>query len=256
MDLALAGKRVLVTGSSKGIGKAIANRFSDEGAKVVINGRTSDSLEDTRRELLREGANVIAFCGDIQDEKDNRRLKQFIQSSFGGLDHLVLNVGSGKGLTKDRLDVSEWRRLIDINLLGAINVLHNLQELISTEASSSIVFVSSIAAKEYSAAPSAYVAAKASIITLAKALSREFAKHKIRVNCVLPGNIAFPGGRWEEISKENPDMVKAMLEGNVPMKRFGTPGEIADSVVFLASERSSFTTGATLVVDGGQTVTW
>lgn len=254
MELGLQSKRVLVTGSTKGIGRAIAESFLKEGARVAINGRNRDKLEHTLSELQKKYSSkqVTGFCGDVLEENDLVSLHGGIQKELGGLDILIPNVGSGKPEHPDKLFLGEWKRLTEINLYSAVAIIHKMLPILKQGHNSNIVLISSITAKERKEAPYAYAAAKNSIMTLTKYLSKDIAKDNIRVNCVLPGNVLFAGGRWEELLRENKKDVIEMIDREVPLKRFAKPDEIADTVVFLASEKSSFTTGSTIVVDGGQ----
>lgn len=254
MDLGLQGKIVLVTASAGGIGYAIADGFLKEGATVILNGRNLERLIDIKSKLsINYSENQIdLFAGDLTIESSIIELEQFILNKYKKLDVLALNLGSGKPTQDNKLDQNEWNYLMQINLLSAVKTIDMLLSLLQKGTNANIIFISSIVAYEYSAAPYAYSAAKAGILSLAKNLSYDLAGKGIRVNSIVPGNIYFPGGRWEEIiSKDEANTIK-MLEERVPMRRFGTPSEIADSVVFIASAKSAFTTGSTLVIDGGQ----
>ena len=254
MKLGLEEKRVLVTGSSQGIGKATAESFLKEGAKVIINARNPEKLEETRRELSQKygETKVYAFAGDMTSAEAICNLRDFCVDIVGGVDVLISNVGNGKATAANPLDADEWLKKANINLFGAVKLIDSFRDVLAESKGSSIVFVSSIAAKERSGAPYAYAASKNAILAFAKYLSADFAQLDIRVNAVLPGNVHFKGGRWEEILNSDYEGTVKMLNETVPMKRLGKPEEIADAIVFLASERSSFTTGASLVIDGGQ----
>ena len=171
---------------------------------------------------------------------------------FGRLDCVVANVGSGTGERGAQLARAEWDRLYSVNLWTSV-VLAQAALRRLRENGGSIVLIASIAGLESLGAPIPYATAKAALIQYAAELSRVVAADGVRVNAVAPGNILFPGGSWERLTTSDPERWRSYLEREVPLARFGTPEEIADAVVFLASERSSFTTGACLVVDGGQT---
>lgn len=254
MDLNLENKVVLVTGSTKGIGLAIAEAYLKEGAIVYINGRSIETLNKVKLFLSEKyGERVFSYCGDLTDEGEQSKLCLQIEQEWGRIDVLVANIGCGKPKCKDPLDLIEWKHMMEVNLFGAVSITKSLLPLIERSANGSIVYISSIVALETLGTSYAYAASKNSLLILMKHLSKQLANKNIRVNVILPGNIKFPGGRWEELELENPCKVKEMLEKEVPIKRFGKPEEIADAVLFLSSERAGFITGATLVVDGGQT---
>lgn len=168
------------------------------------------------------------------------------------LDIAVMNLGSGKAENRNGLAADEWRRFYEINTVSAVNVLDQLYPLLQRGKNANVVLVSSVVARERSAAPVGYAAAKGAILTLCRYLSSLWAVEGVRVNAVVPGNVYFSGGRWEEIMAADEEGTLEYIRRAVPMNRFGTPEEIADAVLFLASERAKFITGAMLNVDGGQ----
>lgn len=254
MELGLKGKRVLVTGSSQGIGFAVAEAFLQEGASVILNARNECKLIQAYDclHVKYPKEEVSCFAGDMTSKQDILALKEYIVREGKGLDIVIPNVGTGKARAENPLDMEEWERLFSVNLFGTVRLLDHLIDFLKEGKESSIVFISSVAAKEISKAPYAYAAAKEAILVLAKRLSTDLASYQIRVNSVLPGNIVFEGGRWEEILASNHEETMRMIESTVAMKRLGRPEEIASAVVFLASVKSSFITGSSLVVDGGQ----
>ncbi len=252
MNLGLQNKVVFITGSSRGIGLAIAKSFLQEGANVIINARNEEGLIRVADELSLDYPGKISYIvGDVLSN-EACDISRVIKNKYGKLDIFIANIGNGKPKTKEILDADEWKRFFDINILGNVQVLADLHNLLIQGGNSNVVFVSSIVAKEVSSAPVAYAAAKSAVITLSKYLSSLWALDGIRVNCVLPGNIYFPNGRWEELKNGDPAGVEEYINNNVPMKRFGTPEEVASAVTFLASERAGFITGASLSIDGGQ----
>lgn len=253
MNLELKDKRVMITASVQGIGFATAESFLQEGSTVIINGRNKEHLNAAQNKLKEKyGKKVFSFQGDMQLKKDIERLCTYINDTFNGLDILISNLGNGKPLTTNQLDGNEWNRFYNVNVMSSVELLNSVYPLLKKGDDPAIVLLSSIISKEVSAAPIGYAAAKSAISTLSKYLSKLWASDGIRVNCVLPGNVFFEGGRWEELKSQDEKSIIQYIQSSVAMKRFGTPSEIADAIVFLASPRSSFTTGAELSVDGGQ----
>lgn len=254
MDLGLAGKKVFITASSSGIGLSIAKTFLQEGAYVVINSRNADKLNKAKRQLKSEtqSDDIDVFVGNMCVWETVLSCKAFIEKKWGGLDILIPNLGTGKPLSKNRLDITEWTYMMEHNLYSTVNLINTFEALLMKGSQANIVMISSVVASERASAPYAYAASKGSILTLNSYLAGDYAKKNIRVNCVMPGNVFFDGGRWEELLNVDKDGVEKYISENVPMERFAKPEEIANTVVFLASEKSSFTTGAVMTVDGGQ----
>jgi 3-oxoacyl-[acyl-carrier protein] reductase len=255
MDLKLDGKVAFVAGSSRGIGKSIAHSFVREGARVIVTGRKEGDVVTTVEELTQEFGpeRILGLSGDLGVTEKSKVLLKEAVAAFGRLDIIVGNIGTGRGKTGFDLSDSEWDRLLYLNLLTNIRVAREGAPYLIKNGGGSIIFTASIAGLESLGAPVAYEAAKAAIISSAKSLSRDLAQYNIRVNCVAPGNILFPGSTWDLKLKENRKGTMNYIARNVPFKRFGTPEEIASIVVFLASEEASFVTGACVVADGGQT---
>ena len=251
MDLHLGGKVILVAGSSRGIGKAIATRLLDEGARVCISGRDPQSLASAQRELSQHGP-VLAFEGDLSLPQPIISVFEAIMLKWGTLDGLVCNLGTGSGMPGWDPPEEEWERLLRFNFQASVRLAQAAIPRLA-ESAGNIVFVSSITGVEATTAPLPYSAAKAALLNYSKNLSRQVAKQGIRVNCIAPGNILFPGGSWERRLNDQPDATREYLAAEVPMKRLGTPEEIADLVTFLCSVRASFITGACFIADGGQT---
>lgn len=254
MDLALKDKVAFIAGSSRGIGRAIAEGFASEGAKVVVTGRDRESLQTTIKELRRkyEAQNIFEFSGDLGEMETLRSSLHQTISTFGKIDIVVGNIGSGRGKPGFDLPDSEWDRFLNVNLMTNIRVAREAIPYLIKNGGGSIVFTASIAGLETLGAPIAYEAAKAALIASCKNMSCELAQYNIRVNCVAPGNILFPGSSWDFKLKENETSTMDYITSHVPLRRFGIPEEIANIVVFLASKRASFITGACIVADGGQ----
>ena len=257
MYLNLENKRILITGSSQGIGLSIAKGFLSEGATVILTSKDIKELEHVKVRLSKDfnPANIVIFACDFTRVKAIEQLKDSIIASLGGLDIVIANVGSGKSLPDPIPHQEHFSEIFDLNFTTAVNSARAFYPLVK-DAKGSIIFIASIAGIEAFGAPTDYSVAKSAVIAFSKNLARKVAKEGVRVNCIAPGNVFFPGGTWDATIQQNPDRIAQLIENTVPMNRFGSPEEIADACLFLASERASFITGALLCVDGGQTVSF
>jgi len=246
MDLGLSGKGVIVTGASRGIGRAIALGFAREGAAVAICARGAEGLEKTAGELRALGGKVHAAPCDIADKAALEDFLEGARQALGAV-HVLVNNASGFGVMDNE---DGWAAGFGVDVMAAVRASWKVAPWLAEAGGGAIVHISSISGLEASFTV-AYGAAKAALQSHARSLARSLASKKIRVNAVAPGSIEFPGGSWEAIQKANPKMYEATRRG-IPFGRLGAPEEVADVVVFLASERGRWITGVTLPVDGGQ----
>ena len=246
MELGLQGKGAVVTGGSRGIGRAIALAFADEGANVAICARGSNDLDVTAAELAERGSKVHAQTCDIADPD---QLRAFLDDSHAALGavHVLVNNASGARGTDDE---SGWRASIQVDLMASVRATWQVVPWIEEAGGGSVIHISSISALE-AGSPPAYAAAKAALVSHSKTLAANLAGRGIRVNCILPGSIDFPGGFWDRCKRDQPDLYAQTVE-SIPWGRLGRPEEVANAVVFLASERASWISGIRLSVDGVQ----
>lgn len=253
MNLELENKVVLITGSTKGIGFSIAKAFLEEGSKVIITGRNKNSLKKAKN-YLDQKFDADCFMNEMIDftnKKSVTKLKNKILKRFKKIDIVISNVGDGKGVKKIIPNDTLWNKSWQQNFESALITTKTFIPILKSN-HGSLIYISSIAGMEVIGAPLVYSVAKSSLISLAKNLSVKYSNF-VRINIISPGNIIFPGGSWEKKLKNNPRYVKKLISDKVPMNTFGEPKDIANAALFLSSNKSKFTTGATLVIDGGQT---
>lgn len=258
MDLGLRGKAALVTGSSRGIGRATALELAREGCRVALCARGKEALEAAAVEVRALGAEAVAVAADVTAEAGAREVVEAAEAAFGQIDVLVNNVGGSTGASFQETSLEDWQRAIDLNLTPAVRLSRLVVPGMRARGQGAIVNIVSIYGREWGGAyvrRPTYIAAKAAEIAMSKALALELAPHGIRVNAVAPGSILFPGGGWERRLREDPEGIAAFLKGDLPLGRFGRPEEIARAVAFLASDAASLVVGACLNVDGGQSRT-
>ncbi len=248
MDLELNGKRVVVSGASRGIGRAIATEFAREGCCVSICSRNPAEAEAAAAEISAFGGEIVGAGVDVTDTDAVSSWVNATAARWGGLDIIIANVSALAGVP----DEDSWRQATEVDMLGTVRLVDAAMPYLEASSTASIVAVSSTAALEAFGGARPYNAVKAALINYMSNLATALATKRIRANTVSPGTIYFDDGVWGSRKREQPEIYEAALCNN-PMGRMGTPEEVAATVVFVASPRSSFTTGANVVVDGGFT---
>ncbi|MBN9487132.1 MAG: SDR family oxidoreductase [Alphaproteobacteria bacterium] len=249
MDLGLKGKKAVITGGSKGIGRAIADGFAAEGADVALCARNEKDVTAAVTALKGKG---VKASGRALDVADGAALKTWIADAakeLGGIDALVCNVSA---LAVGDTDES-WEKSFKTDMMHTVNAVATAVPFLEKSKSPSIVLISSVSGFEVDFAAGSYGAMKAALIHYAKGLSRQLVGKGIRVNCVSPGNTYFDGGIWQNIEKNMPDLFASTLKVN-PTGKFGTAQEVANGVVFISSPLASRISGTNLVIDGALTV--
>lgn len=253
MNLQLNNHVALVAGSSRGIGKAIAKALLSEGCRVCVTGRDVSILEAAANDLsAKYGDAVLSVSADLTESTGIDSVLGAMNQKWKTIDLVVANLGSGKGVPGWKTEEADWQKLFNLNFFGSVRLVQSVIPMMQP-AGGSILLIGSIAGIEASPAPLPYSAAKAALMSYCKNLSRILAHDRIRVNCLCPGNVLFPGGSWEEHLANRNEEVNRYISTEVPQQRFGTPEEIADFATFLLSPKADFATGGIYVMDGGQT---
>jgi NAD(P)-dependent dehydrogenase (short-subunit alcohol dehydrogenase family) len=247
MNLGLTGKKAVVTGASRGIGNAIARRLIREGAQVATCARDADELRQSVEEL---GGNDVCWAAPC-DIGDKDAYDSWLHSAVGAMGGCDLFVSNASALAVGD-EEGDWSASFEVDLMGAVRGSRMLAPIMAEAGKGAIVLVSSVAALELFVMPAAYNALKAAMITYASQLSELLAARNIRVNCISPGAIEFPGGFWSRARREMPELYEATI-AKQPTGRLGTVEEVADCVAFLLSDRASWISGENLVIDGGYT---
>ncbi|MEH6590717.1 MAG: SDR family NAD(P)-dependent oxidoreductase [Halioglobus sp.] len=248
MDLGLSGKKALITGSTRGIGRAIANLLADEGVDLAICSRNQEEVDAAISELSAKGVKVVGSVVDVADKATYQAWIASAGEELGGIDIFVPNVSAGGGASDDEA----WQRNLDIDVLGTTRGIEACMPMLEKSDAASIVIISSTAGVETFMGAQSYNAIKGALIVHGKQLSQQLAPQGIRVNCVSPGPIYIEGGAWEFIKNNMADLYDSTL-AQIPTGRMGSAEEIANAVAFLASPAASLITGVNLVADGGFT---
>lgn len=243
MDLELQGKRVVVTGGSRGIGRAITKTFLDEGARVAICARGEAALAEAAAELAAFGE-LHHRPADIGVPGEPASFVEWAGETLGGVDVLVSNVSA--------MAPHDWEASCAVDLIGTNELIRAALGGMQDDVGANIICIGSRAGSTAAKRIPAYAAVKTATVSMVKSLAWEIARRGIRANVVSPGDIIFPGGNWDLVREEGGRLWDATLRDN-PFRRLGEPEEIADVVAFVASARASFMTGANVLVDGGAT---
>lgn len=246
-DLDVSGMRILVSGSSSGLGSGVARYLLKKGAIVGLNG-TREKPDDL---IFTE--NCSYFRGDLRDPCVASSLVADFKAQFGRLDGLVCCAGSGRSAKPGAEKSADFYQSFEINFFTAINLIEAARNELA-ESGGSIVCISSICGIEaVSGAPVPYSCAKSALNTYVNLASKYLALEGVRINAVAPGNMMLPGSSWDQKLRENPEAIQNMLDLEVPLRKFGSSNDLAPVVALLISRHSSFTTGAVWTLDGGQT---
>jgi NAD(P)-dependent dehydrogenase (short-subunit alcohol dehydrogenase family) len=248
MDLGLRGRKALVTGGTRGIGRAIVDLFAAEGVDIGLCARSAQEVGATLAELRDRGVRAIGEAVDVRDREAYRGWLERAAESLGGCDIFVPNVSAGGGFDSE----DTWHANFEVDVMHTVRGCDVLMPHLEKSGSGSIVIIASTAALETFAVPMAYNALKAATIVFAKQLSQHVGHKGIRVNSVSPGPIYFEDGAWDHVKATTPDYYNAVV-GQMPCGRMGTPEEVARIVAFVASPAASLITGANIVADNGLT---
>ncbi len=254
MDLQLAGKVAIITGSSRGLGLASARALVAEGCHVCISARGAEALAAAASELSAAAsapAEVLAVAADLATEAGIREVVDATMARFGGVDVLVNNVALARGGDIVTTSDAEWQEAFDQTLFPAIRATRLVVPSMRARGGGAVIIISSIFGRE-AGGRMTYNAVKAAEISLGKSLAQQLAKDDIRVNSVSPGSISFPGGSWFKRQQADPEGIAAFITAELPFGRFGRPEEVGEVVAFLASARASWVSGTSIVVDGCQ----
>jgi NAD(P)-dependent dehydrogenase (short-subunit alcohol dehydrogenase family) len=248
MDLGLKGKNVLVTGGTKGIGRATCELFAAEGANVALCARNADEVAAVVNALIGKGVHAYGQAFDVADAAPLKQWVEGAAGALGGIDALVCNVSAiAIGDTAET-----WEKSFRIDMMHTVNSVAAALPYLEKSTSASVAIVSSVSGFEVDFAAGSYGALKGALIHYAKGLSHQLARKGVRVNAVSPGNTYFEGGVWQSVEQNSPDFFKSALGMN-PTGRMGTPEETAAGIVFISSPVASRISGTNLIIDGALT---
>ena len=256
MDLGLRDRIIFIAGASLGIGHGIARSLLEEGACVALTARGAEGLRQAHEEFERSygAGRVWSYAADLTASEGIRAALMACESQFGPIRGAVANVGLSPSPTGLEVSDDEWQAGLDQNLNSAFRLARAAIPALSRNGGGSFLFISSIAGLAALGSPLVYGATKAAVNHLSTSIARFSGETNVRVNTIAPGNIIFPGGTWEKnATGPRAEAWARWIRREVPLNRFGTPGEIGDAAAFLLSDRAAFINGAVLAIDGGQT---
>lgn len=254
MNLELEGKVAIVTGASRGLGRGMAERLLAEGCRVVACARTETELKAAAMAMeARAPGRIHAVTADVTAAASAAFLVAEAKKQFGGVDILVNNAGGNRRKPFMETTDQDWSDLYQLNVVSGVRLAREAVPVMRARGGGSIVFITSLFGREAGGKDlSLYNATKSAAMSAAKVMALELAPEKIRVNSVAPGSIRYPGGSWDKRAIADPKAIEKFVLDNLPLGRFGTVEEVADTVAFLVSPRASLITGACVAADGSQ----
>lgn len=244
----LENKVAIITGAGSGIGREVARLFAQEGAGVVLTGRTQEKIDNVRQEIIKDGGKAISVPGDVTSRIDMINAVNEAIRSFGRIDILINNAGINQDALVSRMSEDQWDQVIKVDLNGAFNCIQAVLDTMLNQGGGVIISASSISGIYGNIGQTNYAAAKAGLIGLTKTLAKELGKKGIRVNAVAPGFTITP------MTARVPEKILEIMKEKTPMNRLGEPKDIAQAYLYLASDEARFVNGAVLCVDGGLTI--
>jgi 3-oxoacyl-[acyl-carrier protein] reductase len=246
MGLLLEGRKALVTGASRGIGREVAKGLAKEGADVVVNFNKNEKMaDDIAREIEKFGRNTWVYPASTSNIEEVRKMKTAIEKNFGKIDILVNNAGINIDRLFVKMNEAEWQQVIDVNLTGYFNCSKVFLDNITESKYGRIINIASVVGQMGNIGQVNYAAAKAGVIGMTKALAREMARSKVTVNAIAPGFTR------TDMVEGIPEEVKQKILKGIPLGRFGEPEEVAYACVYLASDKAAYITGHVLDINGG-----